>query len=171
MTDTNDMDFALRRLVRSGLIAFPFFFLFIFAVLQQRAEPSNSAWPVIGFFAAFIIAILMAWPIAIVIATFIASTVIDAILSTGGKLGPPPPFYKTADWLVERGRYDEAVTEYERIIYYHPQELRAHLALLKIWQDYSPDTYNERAVFRRAKRCIKKRADRKTLEEYAPRRL
>jgi len=167
----DDMSWALRRLGRAALVSTPLFILFIYASFQQKNESTSGGWAIVGFLSTLGMVFLLAKPAATVVATFIANQLTDYILSSGGKLAPPPPLYKTAEWLVEKGRYEEAVTEYERIIQYHPQELRAHLALLKIWRQYVPDVYNERAVFRRAKRCIKNKADRMTLEDQAPRRL
>ena len=43
----------------------------------------------------------------------------------------PPPLYYLIEFYVERGHWERVLFEYEKILKYHPYELRAHLGRLE----------------------------------------
>lgn len=80
---------------------------------------------------------------------------VDSLFFPGGKLEKPLLNFKLPTYLVNEGRYTEALEEYEKILKYYPDEVEAYEKA--IWLQQEIFNQNEKA-----KRLVK-RAQRRNL--------
>lgn len=171
MNTVDDLPTILRKLAKAFCFSIPLWGIALFSAFQQSPEldsmGTNGSWSVIGLLALMVSMMLFVRPLASLIAVLVA----DHFIFSSEQLGTPPPLYKSGEFLIKEGRYEEAAREYERIVEYHPEELNAHLALLQIWRDFMPDRKKESHAYHRALRCIRLPRDLEALKSHEPARV
>ncbi|MFZ5805911.1 MAG: tetratricopeptide repeat protein [Verrucomicrobiota bacterium] len=70
---------------------------------------------------------------------------------------------RSAEWMVQKRRYKEAIKEYERILKNDPENIKAYEGLLRILRELAPDPVYAEQVRLRALEYIKKPSDREKL--------
>jgi hypothetical protein len=70
---------------------------------------------------------------------------------------------RSAEWLVQKRRYKEAIKEYERILKNYPDNVKAYEGLLHILRKLAPDPVYAEQVRHRSLEFIKKPSDREKL--------
>jgi tetratricopeptide (TPR) repeat protein len=77
----------------------------------------------------------------------------------------PQPYYDIADKLRRQGRFEEAITEYEKIVWQNPNELKPFIDMIDIAFADLNDRERAEAIFRKAISVIEDDKDRNTLQK------
>ena len=134
----------LINLVIRVLIAAPFFA--IGWHLIAAAKDGWSSMPHLFFaMACFVVsAVLVAPPIA----RFISEPA-GSIYYSEKRYIQPPPMYNVPESLREKGRYLEAMSEYEKIAEQYPEEIKPYIEMMDIAIVNFKDPEHAKAIFKR----------------------
>jgi hypothetical protein len=88
---------------------------------------------------------------------------VDVIYGTGPGRGKPPLNYRLARGYVAAGRFDDAVTEYQRIMRYYPRELEPYSECIRMLLEFSRDHPQATRCLRRGLRHMRNRKARDAL--------
>ena len=103
-----------------------------------------AAFPVIGSMLLLLISVLLMAPdTAVKIAEWIAKPFAD-LFYPSEEFEKPPLSYKLARRYRQELRVDEAVQEYEKILFYYPKERDAYLELLELAKRAGDDELREK---------------------------
>jgi hypothetical protein len=117
-----------------------------------------------GFFMALFLAFLIAPEISI-LSSYGFTRFIDAVFFPGGREAKPPYTLKLARFYVEKHRWEEAETEYARVLSFHPEQVEAwqeRLTLAFRRRDTSAGSTPER-VLAEALKVLKAPTDREAV--------
>jgi hypothetical protein len=134
----------LKSLGLRMLIAAPFFA--IGWHLIAAAKNGWSSMPHLFFaMACFVVsAIVVAPPIARLI-----SEPMGSIYYSEKRYIQPPPMYGAPESLREKGRYEEAMSEYEKIAVQYPEEIKPYIEMMDIAIVDLKDRVRAKAIFKR----------------------
>jgi hypothetical protein len=134
-------------------------FFFYLAVANGGAGfVGTIAFMLLGFAAMISAAIVVAYPIA----TFLAEP-FARLYMPKGEVVPPPLYYLVEKYELE-GRIGEALTEYQKILHYHPQEYPAHEGRMKLAIHGLRDVELARKYYRESQARLKNLQARADLE-------
>jgi cell division protein FtsW (lipid II flippase) len=103
-----------------------------------------AAFPVIGSMLLFLTAVLLVAPdTAVKIAEWIAKPFAD-LFYPSDEFEKPPLSYLLARRYSQERRVDAAVQEYEKILFYYPEELDAYLELIELAQRVGDEELREK---------------------------
>ena len=139
---------AIIRRILAGLLAAPFFIL----ASQGRLPMWAVAAAAIGF--------ILLGPDT---ASFLSHS-FDSILWSH-RLGGKRPMYGVPESLVQRGRFDEAIAAYEKIIAEYPGEMRPHMGLIEVAIVRLNDRVLAAKFFERSLAQLKDPADQAKLKD------
>ena len=82
---------------------------------------------------------------------------------------PPPVDYTLARFYRKRGRLEESVQEYGKIVHYHPREAAAYVEGIRTALE-AGDTEAAARLLKRGRRCLRQADDRSAIEQAYERR-
>jgi len=104
----------------------------------------GAAFPVIGSMLLFLMAVLLIAPDTVVkIAEWCAKPFAD-LFYPSDEFEKPPLSYKLARRYKQERRVDEAVQEYEKILFYYPKERDAYVELIELARQAGDDELREK---------------------------
>ncbi len=109
-----------------------------------KMEWLAAAFPVIGSMLLLLMAVLLIAPdTAVKIAEWCAKPFAD-LFYPSDEYEKPPLSYKLARRYKQERRVDEAVQEYEKILYYYPKERDAYVELIELAKQAGDDELQEK---------------------------
>ena len=109
-----------------------------------KMEWLAAAFPVIGSMLLLLMAVLLIAPdTAVKIAEWCAKPFAD-LFYPSDEYEKPPLSYKLARRYKQERRVDEAVQEYEKILYYYPKERDAYVELIELAKQAGDDELREK---------------------------
>lgn len=100
----------------------------------------------------FALGILIIWKPLFQLITRPLMMMVDSIFFPGGSLEKPPLNLKLPAYYIEHERYEEARTEYRRIIKHYPDEVEAYERLVWLEAEIFEDRREARNLLRKARR-------------------
>lgn len=100
----------------------------------------------------FVAGILFLWKTIFHLATRPLTRLVDSLFFPGGKLGKPLLNLKLPAYYINEGRYEEALTEYRKILKHYPDEIEAYEKTIWLLHDVFQDTGAAEKLIRQAKR-------------------
>ncbi|MDD5261565.1 MAG: hypothetical protein PHD76_06910 [Methylacidiphilales bacterium] len=116
-----------------------------------------------------ILFVFLAFALGIPAAILIAHPIAEYLGEFAGRLYmpitkvTPQPLWYLVEYLLEKERYEDALEEYNKILHYHPQELRAHLGRLELLIVHYRDFDAAQKAFRNSLKKLKEPKDRDAL--------
>lgn len=102
--------------------------------LMTRQDPTSSENPIKSLtliFIGLIIMLIASIPLTITLSRLFVESLMKIFLPAHHY--SPPPLYSLPEKYLKEKRTEEAIQEYRKILHYHPTELPAYLALIKIY--------------------------------------
>ncbi|HQZ26910.1 MAG TPA: hypothetical protein PK648_02080 [Verrucomicrobiales bacterium] len=100
----------------------------------------------------FVIGICFLWETIFHIATRPLTKMVDSLFFPGGKLSRPVLNLKLPAYYINEGRYEEALSEYQKILKYYPDEPEPYEKAIWLYLDVFASPREARKLHRRAKR-------------------
>ncbi len=100
----------------------------------------------------FVLGVLCFWKTIFHIATRPLIMLVDSLFFPGGSLEKPVLNLKLPLYYIEQDRFDEALTEYKRILKHYPDEVEAYEKAIWLYTEVFEEYSNARRLLARAKR-------------------
>lgn len=100
----------------------------------------------------FAIGVLAIWTPLFALLTRPLTAMVDSLFFPGGKLDKPVLNLKLPAYLINEGRYTEALEEYRQILKHYPEEVEAYEKSIWLYQDIFDEPEKARGIVRRAER-------------------
>lgn len=101
---------------------------------------------------AFVIGVLAIWAPLFTLLTRPLIAMVDSLFFPGGKLDKPVLNLKLPAYLINEGRYTEAIGEYRRILKYYPDEVEAYEKSIWLYEEIFHEPEKARHLFKQAER-------------------
>lgn len=126
---------------------------------------SGNLSRVVGGAGLFLLGFAFLWKTIFHLATRPLMRMVDSLFFPGGKLDKPLLNLKLPAYLINEGRYDEALAEYRKILKHYPDEVEAYEKAIWLLHVIFSNPSAATSLIRRAKRR------RLTLDERVVRRV
>lgn len=120
----------------------------------------SMAWLLYAAGMLILIAAIFAFPIAGIIGEHFGR------LYLPGGSEVPPPHYPMAGIYEREAKWNLALAEYDKIIFYHPDELAAHAARVRLALHAYHDEPLARRFLSNSLRCLRNRGARRELQQF-----
>lgn len=100
----------------------------------------------------FVLGVLVIWSPLFKFLTKPLIAMVDSLFFPGGKLDKPTLNFKLPTYLVNEGRYTEALGEYEKILKHYPDEVEAYEKAIWLQEDIFEEHEKARRLVKRAQR-------------------
>lgn len=100
----------------------------------------------------FLVGVLCFWKTIFHVATRPLILMVDSLFFPGGELEKPVLNLKLPRYYIEQGRFDEALTEYRRILKYYPDETEAYEKAVWLYLEVFDEPTQARRLISRARR-------------------
>lgn len=100
----------------------------------------------------FVLGVLCFWKTIFHIATRPLIMMVDSLFFPGGSLEKPVLNLKLPRYYINESRYDEALTEYKRILKHYPDETEAYENAIWLYREIFEEPDEARRLVRRARR-------------------
>ncbi|MDF2375916.1 MAG: tetratricopeptide repeat protein [Verrucomicrobiales bacterium] len=100
----------------------------------------------------FLIGVLIIWTPLFALLTRPFTAMVDSLFFPGGKLDKPVLNLKLPAYLINEGRYSEALEEYRQILKHYPEEVEAYEKSIWLYQDIFNEPEKARRILRQAER-------------------
>ncbi len=135
----------IRWLFGVGLLGLAYHF-------ATKGYESGNLSRVVGGAGLFLLGFAFLWKTIFHLATRPLMRMVDALFFPGGKLDKPILNLKLPAYLVNQGRYDEALAEYRKILKHHPDEVEAYEKAIWLLHEIFDDPSAAAKLIRRAKK-------------------
>ncbi|MEX2578239.1 MAG: hypothetical protein WD342_04210 [Verrucomicrobiales bacterium] len=100
----------------------------------------------------FLFGVAAFWKTIFHLATRPLILMVDAVFFPGGELPKPVLNLKLPSFYINEGRYDEALTEYRKILKYYPDEIEAYEKAIWLYCEIFEEPREARKLVARARR-------------------
>ncbi len=125
-----------------------------FLIMAPRARESSDGPFVFLQVALILLAALFVIPELMRLVMAPISALVDSFFFPGGRFSKPVLNYKLPEFYVEKGRYEEALAEYRKILQFYPAELPAYEGAIELLLKEFDDVPEAAKLYRQAQKHL-----------------